>query len=1212
MFRIRVLVIGFLALALKVKAQSFEFVENKGQWAGEVKFRGELFSGAFFLKSNGYRVLQYDTASFARATAYMSGHYHPSPTGDAAVSKTAAASPKASVPSVPGEEKVVVKAHAYDVSFAGASDVAAITPEKEMIGYANYIIGNDSTKWANHVKSYGALVYKNIYPGVDVRYYSENGYVKYDLIIQPNASPEKIALQYDGVDGLSIDNGDLVIKTSVSTIREQYPLSYQVINGIRQQVKCRYQLTGNKVRFNLEGYDRSQVLVIDPTLVFSSFFGSNAQTWGYTATYDRQGNLYAGGIVFGPNYPVTPGAFQSTWAGGTNTGEGGGFDIAIMKFSPTGSQRVYATFIGGSNGNEQPHSLVVDQNGDLILAGRTTASNYPTTRGLIGKGGGWDIVISRLNSTGTAMVGSVRIGGAVDDGVNIHHKYGAVQGPLSLMRNYGDDARSEVVLDPAGNICVASCSQSDDFPVTAGAFQTKKAGLQDGLILKFNANLSTQIFTSYIGGTQDDAAYVIATPSANEIYIGGGTSSSDFPGDKSGTVGPNFNLGICDGFVAIVSADGSTLKKTTYIGTIGADQVYGIQFDRAGFFYVEGTSTGNFPVKNAAFSQAGGKQFIAKLKPDLSDYIYSTVWGTNSVFPNISPIAFLVDRCENVYISGWGGFIAQTTPPYAVAGTTGLTVTPDAVKSVTDGRDFYFFVLEKDAKSQLFGSFWGQQDPNMISDHVDGGTSRFDQDGIIYQALCANCQGGQYPITPGVVGPTNPSGRCNEAVVKLAFELSGVRGGVKASINNRDGDTTACVPVTVDFRDTVQLAKSYEWSFSDGSPDEKSTNISISHTFSSVGTYRVRMIAVDSAKCYPRDTTYVTIRVLGNKATLNVNAIKLPPCETNNYNFENLSAAPGGVPFKPTSFTWDFGDNSAPVQAGLNTVNHAYGSAGTYNVKLILTDTNYCNAPDTLPLTLRVSANVQARFETPQAGCAPYNAVFNNTSLGGTSFLWKFDDGTTSTEISPVKLYATPGTYTVRLVALDDNTCNKIDSTTFTIIVSGKPTAAFSYSPNPPQENIITTFTNLSQNATGYTWIFGDDSQLRTVSKDTTVKHQYKKTETYTACLVAVNQYNCTDTVCQPISIIINALLDVVSAFTPNNDGVNDRAVVIGYGVEKMLFRIYNRWGQMVYESSDPDQGWDGKYKGKNQPMDAYGYTLDATLFGGAKIKKSGSITLIR
>lgn len=1208
MYKLRFLVVLLLGIAAQVKSQSFEFTENKGQWDAHVKFKGELSSGAFFLMNNGYRVLQHDTAAFAKALQIMSGHGNMPDIN---------ASPKTNLKaavSVKPDNRIVVNSHAYDVSFAGANPQPVILPEREMVGYANYFIGDDKRKWADHVKTYGALLYKNIYPGIDVRYYSENGYVKYDLIVQPNAPADRIALQYDGVEDLKVQDGDLYIKTSVNTVREQYPLSYQVINGKRQQVKCRYELTGKTVRFNLSGYDRSQVLVIDPTLIFSSFTGSLSDNWGYTATYDGAGNLYAGGIVFGNSYPVTPGAFQTTWAGGGNTGENGGFDIGIMKFNPSGTQRVYATYIGGSTGNEQPHSLVVDNNGDLILAGRTTSSNYPTTSPVIGTGGGWDIIVSKLSASGAAMLGSLRIGGSKDDGVNIKHKYGgaAGSGPVSLMRNYGDDARSEVVLDGAQNIYVASCTQSTDFPATAGSFQQVKSGLQDGLILKFNASLTSMLFASHIGGSEDDAAYVMAIAPNGDIYAGGGTSSSNFPGNKAGTVGSTFGGGICDGFIAVISNDGSTLKKTAFIGTPGADQVYGIQFDRSGFFYLEGTSTGNFPVNNAPFSQPGGKQFIAKLPEDLSSYIYSTVWGTNSLLPNISPIAFLVDRCENVYVSGWGGTVIETNPPYAVSGTVGLTVTPDAIKSATDGRDFYFFVLEKDAKSILFASFFGQQDPSRISDHVDGGTSRFDQDGIIYQAICANCQGGQFPVTPGVVGSTNPSGRCNEAVVKIAFDLSGVRGGVKASINNVDNDTTGCVPLTVSFRDTVQIAKTYEWLFADGTATQITSVPTISHTFNSVGNYRVRMIAVDSSRCYPRDTTYVTIKVRADKAPVLAAATKLPPCESNTYRLDNQSTAPPGKPFQNNSFKWIFGDNSADLVAGTGSVTHMFPGPGTYNVKLVLTDTNYCNTPDTFPLTLRVSPNVVARFETPPSGCAPYLASFNNTSLGGANFTWTFGDGTGSTEISPSKLYSTPGSYTVKLVAFDNNTCNLVDSTETTIIVSGKPTAAFSFSPNPPQENIITTFTNLSSEAVRYNWLFGDNATLQTISRDTIVKHQYKRTDTYTACLVAINEFNCADTICQPIPIIINPLLDVVSAFTPNNDGVNDRAVVIGYGIEKMTFRIYNRWGQMVFESSDEDLGWDGKYKGKNQPMDAYGYTLDAVMFGGTNVRKSGSITLIR
>jgi gliding motility-associated-like protein len=1194
-------------------AQSFEFTENKGQWNKEVKYKGELSAGAFFLKANGYRVLQYDTASFFRMLEASSGHLG---MPDANTEPRQPAQKAAGKPTP--DDQITVNAHAYDVSFYGGAQNPLVTTERQSPGYSNYFIGNDKSKWASNVNSYGSLLYKNIYPGIDVRYYSENGFLKYDLIVHPNASAASIALRYTGASGLEVKDGNLLVKTSVGSITEQYPYSYQVVNGQKQEVKCRYEVEGDVVRFKLNNYDRSQTLVIDPTLVFCSFTGSVSDNWGYTATYDGAGNLYAGGIVFGSNYPVTPGAFQTAWAGGGNTGENGGFDIAIMKFSPQGTQRVYATYLGGGAGNEQPHSLVVDPANNLVIAGRTTSNNYPLVGAAIGPGGGWDIVVTKLNAAGSALIGSVRIGGTADDGVNIKHKYstGSGSGPVSLQRNYGDDARSEVILDGAGNIYVASCTQSNNFPVTANAFQRTNQGgsrAQDALVLKFNFNLSSLLFATYLGGSEDDAAYVISNSGGTgDIYVAGGTSSVNFPGDKSGTVGPGFAGGLCDGFIARISADGSTLRKTTFIGTNGIDQVYGIQFDKMGFVYVEGTSTGNFPVRNAAFSQAGGKQFIAKLQPDISAYVYSTVWGTNSNFPNISPIAFLVDRCENVYISGWGGVVLETTPPYAVSGTTGLTVTPDAIKSNTDGRDFYFIVLEKDAQSLLFASFFGQQDATRISDHVDGGTSRFDQDGIIYQAMCANCQGGQFPVTPGVVAPSNPSGRCNEAVIKISFNLSGVRGGVKSSINNVVGDTTGCVPLTVTFKDTVLLAKSYEWLFGDGTPTQITQGATVSHTFNAVGNYRVRMIAVDSSKCYPRDTSYVTIRVRADKAPLAAVAAKLPPCESNTYRFDNLSTAPAGKPFQNNSFLWIFGDNTPNVVAGTESVTHTFPGPGTYNVKLVLTDTNYCNSPDTFPVTLRVSPNVVARFETPASGCAPYTAVFNNTSLGGTQFTWFFDDGTTSNEVSPVKLYPVPGVFTVKMVAVDDNTCNQIDSTTYTITVSGGPTADFDFSPNPPEENIITTYTNLSTPANFYNWDFGDGATLMTIRRDTIVKHQFGNTGSYNTCLEATNEYGCKDTICKNISVIINPLLDVVSAFTPNKDGVNDRAVVIGYGVDKMLFRIYNRWGELVFESNDVSIGWDGIYKGREQPMDAYGYTLDATLVSGQKVKKSGSITLVR
>lgn len=1180
-------------------SQNFELVENKGQWNEKVKFAGRLSTGGFFLEPQGYKVLQHNQDDLAEITAQLHGH-------KTIETKTQIATADKFSKIKLTANDLILHSHAYEVLFTQSNPNPEVVAEKPQPGYNNYFLGNDKSKWAGNCKIYGAVTYKNMYRGIDVRYYSDNNNLKYDIIVQPYADISKLALQYDGTDGLEIKNGDLYIKTSVGEIKEQYPYAYQLINGVRTRIDCKYKLLGNTVYYQLSNYDPSKTVVIDPTLIFSTFTGSQADNWGYTATYGPDGAMYGGGIVFGNGYPVSNGAFQTNYGGGTNTGEGDGFDIGIIKLSANGSQRIYATYVGG-NGNEAPHSMIVDAQGNLIVAGRTTSSNFPAfvKRGPLG---GWDIIVFKLNNTGNAMVGSMQLGGSADDGVNIRNKYPNPTA-TSLMENYGDDSRSEVILDNGGNIILASCTQSADFPVTPNAFQLTKAGGQDALFLRFDANLTTQIFTSFLGGSNNDAAYVLnSNPQTGEVWIGGGTESANFLGDKTGTIGPNFN-GNIDGFVAIIT--GTVLTKSTFIGTVGNDQVYGLKFDNNGFPYIIGTTTGNFPIQNAAFSQVNGKQFIGKLKTDLSGYVYSTVFGSGDLNPNISPIAFLVDRCENVYVSGWGGSLTDNNPFHS-AGTNRLSVTPDAIQSTTDGRDFYFFVLEKDASRQLYGSFFGQN--GGATDHVDGGTSRFDNNGVIYQAICANCGGGTpFPVTPGAWSTANRAGSgCNEALLKIEFNLAGVKGGIKPSIGGIDGDTSGCVPLNINFRDTVALAKSYEWNFGDGSGDFTTTSSTVSHVFNTIGTFKVRMIAIDSTKCYPRDTSYVNVKIRNDAATLNAFAMKIPPCESTTYQFINLSTPSAGKSFGNNSFTWIWGDNSPNVVTGINMITHSYPGVGNYNAKMVLNDTNFCNSPDTFSVRVSIAPNVKAAFITPTSGCAPYNASFTNTSLGGTTFSWNFGDGSNSNSFSPNHIYASPGIYTIKLTVIDSSTCNIIDSTLFTITVSDKPTASFIYTPNPPIENESTTFINNSLDAVKYIWLFGDGDFLNTFRKDTTIIHQYNETKSFQPCLVAINQFNCLDTACLSINIVVNPILDVPNAFTPNGDGVNDIAKVIGVGISRMDFRIYNRWGQLLFQTNSRKQGWDGSYKGKQQPMDVYAYVLDAEFFNGQKVRKQGDITLIR
>lgn len=1184
---------------------NIEFIENKGQWDRQVKFKGDVSGGAFFITSNGFTVLQHNQQDLQMMQDVIHGH-------------------KDNGTMVSRSQAIKLRSHAYKVNFIGASPDMEVIPDKALPTYNNYFIGNDPSKWAGGCRIFQAITFKNVYHNVDVRYYTDKGILKYDIIAKPGSDINKIALKYDGVENLQVKNKELLIGTSVGDLKESSPYTYQSGGKQQREVSCKYVIKNNEVRFNVSGYDPNETLIIDPSLIFCSFAGSPANEWGFTATYGPDGSAYGGGIVFSNGFPVLPGAFQTTFQGGNiSEPSGGPIDIGIIKLTPNGSNRVYATYIGGS-GNELPSSLIVDNAGNLVVAGRTNSSNYPTlpagSGGKIGAGGDWDIIVTKLNAAGTALIGSKVIGGTGMDGANIS---AGSDGVNSLNRNYGDEARSEVILDGADNIYVASCTQSSSsdvnnrFPVTAGCFQPNYGGgLQDGVLLKFSPDVSTLLFSSFIGGSANDVAYVLSLGPNGNIFVAGGTESANFlSGTHGGTLGPASNGGI-DGFVAEISNDGSSVIRSTYLGTSGSDQVFGIQFDSKGFPYVMGQTTGDWPVINAPYSNPGSKQFIAKLEPDLSAYVYSTVFGTPSVLPNISPVAFLVDRCENVYVSGWGGNIfAQDPTYYPSAGTTGLPITPDAIKSTTDNTDFYFFVLKKDAASQLYGSFFGGN--GGFADHVDGGTSRFDKNGVIYEAICADCGIGSssYPTTPGAWStqkPASASFNCNLAIVKIAFNLAGVASGVQASINGVTRDTAGCVPLTVDFTDTVHNAVSYEWNFGDGSPDMATTSPSISHVYNTVGTYQVMLIAIDPNTCNMRDTSYIHIRVGDIKATLDFTPVKLNPCDSFKYQFNNISFAPPVRPFGPQSFIWDFGDGSPRVVTDTVSVFHNYAGPGTYNVKLILPDTNYCNAPDSITIQLNVAANVKAQFTTPPTGCTPYNAVFTNTSLAGQTFIWDFGDGNTSTATNPTHLYNVAGSYTITLIANDPNTCNLTDTTRTTIQVYDNPVANFNYSPNPPIENTATTFTNLSSpDATSFKWDFGDGDTLRTVSR-LPLQHQYNATGTFNACLTAYNSAGCSDTTCMQVQTLISPLADVANAFTPQSGDINSVVMVRGFGIAKMQFIIWNRWGQKVFETDNRLQGWDGKVNGVVQPMDVYAYTLSVEFFDGTKTTRKGDITLIR
>ena len=337
------------AACLKAQYTNIEFVENKGQWDKQIKFLGQVSSGAFYVEKNGFRVLQHNTADWLKVTEFMHKH---------------------GVKQQQLQPGFKLHSHAYKVEFLNGNSNPEIIADKPLPGSVNYFIGNDPSKWGTDCKVYQGITVKDVYPNVDVRYFSSAGSVQYDLIVKPGADISRIALKYQGADKLEIKNKELIVHTSVGDLKELNPYSYQSdLNG-RKQISCKYKLKNDVVTFDVKDYDPSSTIVIDPALIFCSFTGSSADNWGFTATYGPDGSMFGAGIVFGSGFPVSAGAFETSFSGGA--GGWGAIDIGVIKLSPDGRNRVFATYLGGS-GNELPQSLICDPQGELIVAGRTTS-----------------------------------------------------------------------------------------------------------------------------------------------------------------------------------------------------------------------------------------------------------------------------------------------------------------------------------------------------------------------------------------------------------------------------------------------------------------------------------------------------------------------------------------------------------------------------------------------------------------------------------------------------------------------------------------------------------------------------------------------------------------------------------------------------------------------------------------------------------------------
>jgi hypothetical protein len=521
--------------------------------------------------------------------------------------------------------------------------------------------------WKAGVRSYSQIIYRDLWPGIDLVYAGTVNRMKYSFIVHPGADPRQIRLSYRGISSAVVTpNGELNVKTPLGDLNDERPLSSQQINGRDLDLPTKYQLetsrnSGSVVfGFTISPYDESRDLVIDPALfVYCGYIGGDGEASGQGIAVDAGGNAYVVGFTSSSEltFPVT--------AGPDLAYNGGSYDAFIAKVNATGTALVYCGYIGGG-GAEFGTGIAVDASGNAYVVGYTnsTQPTFPVTLGPdLTYNGEDDVFVAKVNATGTALVYCGYIGGDLGD-------YGA-----------------GIAVDASGNAYVAGGTRSTEstFPVAVGPELIYNGGLSDAFIAKVNATGSALIYCGYLGGSGHDFGAGIAVDAGGNAYVVGGTKSSEstFPV----TIGPDLTLNSSDdascctsddAFVAKVNATGAALVYCGYIGGSGPDNGSGIAVDASGNAYVVGgtrSSESTFPVAvgpDLTFNGGSYDAFVAKVNVTGTALVYcGYIGGGGPTSMSDQGYGIAVDASGNAYVMGDTN---STEPPFFP-----VTVGPDLV-----------------------------------------------------------------------------------------------------------------------------------------------------------------------------------------------------------------------------------------------------------------------------------------------------------------------------------------------------------------------------------------------------------------------------------------------------------------------------------------------------------------------------------------------------
>ena len=512
--------------------------------------------------------------------------------------------------------------------FTGANPKVVIEGVEPQSARVSFFRGRNAKGWQPGVTTYRRIKYRDLYPGIDLSYAAAGRRIKSEFVVRPGADPAQIRLVYQGANRISVGaGGDLIVSVRRSELREEAPEIYQDLDRGRVQLNGRYRLLGPRtVGFEIDGYDPFKPLVIDPSVSYSTYLGGSAMSAVTGVAADGSGNLYVAGWTEALDFPI---------AGAVQASNQGGVDVFVAKVNASGTALVYATYIGG-RGEDRATGIAVDSLGQAYVTGSTSSTNFPLASPIRSTlGGGRDAFALKLNSAGNTLLYSTYLGGT----------------------NY--DVGTAIAVDGSGNAYIAGDTLSANFPVL-NAVQAALAGGRDAFITKLTPAGAISLST-YLGGGGDDHAGGIALDANGNVYIAGGTFSTNFP--LAGAI-QGSNGGSQDVFVTKLNAGGSALVYSTYLGGSGGEagtpqqgmleQANAISVDAVGTAYVTGvTNSADFPVTPGALRTSfNGTQdaFAVKIKPAGDALVYGTYIGGTS-FNWASGIA--AGLGGNAYIAGY-------------------------------------------------------------------------------------------------------------------------------------------------------------------------------------------------------------------------------------------------------------------------------------------------------------------------------------------------------------------------------------------------------------------------------------------------------------------------------------------------------------------------------------------------------------------------------